>query len=202
MTISSTLWLKDAQGEIIGATPEYIQHHINRTIRDFYVRSGSYGVAYSLNTYDTQRRYTVVPGANLDLLYIMRVQVNGDGKFVNPVNQRVYTTNRHYSCPYPGTVLLSFDPDTETNGLVVDCIVAPKACVQQLPSELGTHWYDVILKGSLASLMRVRNRPWSDMQTANLYQGTYKSGVVQARDAARRMYTNAETLWTFPVGWS
>ena len=67
-----------------------------------------------------------------------------------------------------------------------------------IPEIFSRYWYDVILSGSMARLMRMPNKPFSNFKQSVFHQREFRSGIAQARDEGRRRFLGATDPHLFP----
>lgn len=93
----------------------------------------------------------------------------------------------------PSTLTLDAKPSsTITNGLEVDVILAPHLYSNEIPSELVDLWCTHIVAGTLAVLMGMKGREWSDPQGSKDNADKFESGIVQSNVDVLKGFTNAD----------
>lgn len=91
-------------------------------------------------------------------------------------------------------------PETERSGeawlalkpVSFDAVIACGA------PELWSMWFETILSGTLYRLYGQPAKPYSSPQLAQFHGRAYRSGVAQARDIARRGFSDGGGNWRFP----
>lgn len=76
--------------------------------------------------------------------------------------------------------------------------VVPLSTAVILPDMAYTHHLDALQWGTLARLLTMAKKPWTDKQQAMMYDKKYRQEILTWRDVANRGYGPADTMVQFP----
>jgi hypothetical protein len=77
-------------------------------------------------------------------------------------------------------------------------IMLPLTNTTRLPNMAITHHQDALIWGTLARLMMMPKKPWTDVDAAREYGKMYKRETLRWRDVANRSYSKSTPPWKFP----
>lgn len=84
------------------------------------------------------------------------------------------------------------------NSLYIYAAMRPVINSTQLPTMATEDHLDALVYGTLARLLRIPKRPWSNMQLSQEYTRMFKREISVWRDIANRGYGPADTSISFP----
>lgn len=135
----------------------------------------------------------LTPEDDGSIIYIDDVRWNGDA--LHPVT-RHESQDIDYTVPYgyyrPNPETLSLAPAANAQGtLTLTMFLAPLRNATSIPRMLYDLYWDAIEAGALWRLMKVPNRPWTDMNQAIFYQGQFERlvgsySVVAGKDGTQK----------------
>ena len=82
--------------------------------------------------------------------------------------------------------------------LFVYGVLVPVVNTPQLPDIAITDHLDALQWGTMARLLRMRNKPWTDTVGAADYDMLYRREILRVRDEANRSYSGVDTPAMFP----
>ncbi len=77
-------------------------------------------------------------------------------------------------------------------------VLIPVVNTTRLPDIAITQHLDALQWGTMARLLRMKNKPWSDSVGAADYDRLYRMEILKARDEANRAYSGVDTPAMFP----
>lgn len=135
----------------------------------------------------------LTPEDDGSIIYIDDVRWNGDA--LHPVT-RHESQDIDNTVPYgyyrPNPETLSLAPAANAQGtLTLTMFLAPLRNATSIPRMLYDLYWDAIEAGALWRLMKVPNRPWTDMNQAIFYQGQFERlvgsySVVASKDGTQK----------------
>jgi hypothetical protein len=203
-----------------GATLAAVTLITKATLREFFVQSGAWvkelpPVSIKANV-DT---YYLDPQADGDVLYItaMAYPAGDRYKFLKSLTQsasraRVTAPSAipiayHGYVDHPGKFTL-YPVVTEDNKQALIPYAAltlhSKDCDNveaAVPTWMLRYWKDHWIDGISSKMMMQPDKPYTNLLQAKYHATRFRNGISQARDMARRQFTNAETDFQFP-GWA
>lgn len=200
-----------------GAASGVIKLATEATLREFFVVSGAFTkelppVSIRANVAD----YYLDPQPDGEILYIhaMAYPVGDRYKFLKPLTQQAARARVHAPSAiplafssyvdYPGKFTLQpVVTEDLKHALVPFCAMTIKRgrCLEddfQIPVWMLRYWKDHFVSGILGRLFSIPDKPYTNSIQSQYHLRRFRAGMAQARDAARRQFTDAETPFTFP----
>ena len=104
---------------------------------------------------------------------------------------------KRYTQTDMSSLILSPVPDANyPDALVIYYAVAPKRSATSLPDWIANDFWEDIVNGSLARLMMMSNRPWTDLDNGGMRRRQFDAAIGLARDSALRALGRAPTRVT------
>lgn len=183
-------------------------------INEFYRKSTGWRVDFQVTggLVSGQDTYSLNPvDANTTLLYVLGVYlfpsvVGGNSRrWLYPQVRKVIGTDTDLPTTWftsaPDQLIVYPKPDqnygAEGVGLYVYGVCAPTAG-GTYPAITTTDHLDALQWGTLARLLAIPKRPWSDSKQAMIYDRMYRREIMRVRDMANRAYGGADTPLRFP----
>jgi hypothetical protein len=208
MTAAYTALYDDVLPELPGCEPTLALHHIKRACNDFYERSlYARETLAGINVVAQTATYAVAPtdATNFQVGKILRAQLFGFVGDTNPVTLDPKTpaeldlilpqwatasgSPRYYTQTAIDSMTLALVPATSTTGgLVVTIAKLPQYAGTGIDSAIYDKFGEEIAKGAKARLMRMKKKPWSDPEQAQVYQEMFDKEISAAAVIAARAY--------------
>lgn len=125
-------------------------------------------------------------GKNVPLRHASHGQIKVPGHSTNMKSDPMYfsvdRTGRNLELwPQPSV-------DTQTNPRILLYVVAvPNRSSRQFPDDILEEWQEALVDGILWKLMRMKNKPWTDIQASQLHRAEF---FRQVNDARRETMTD------------
>jgi len=157
-----------------------------------------------------QAEYLVVPPANEEAFAIKHAQLTqilpqgstvalkfAYPTFLNPnINQQQQPISIVF-VPYMKVVLAPGSPDKEYP-VVLELVTQPLVGSAYIPDELGRKYDQALGYGALAWLLMQPANPWTDPQSAQMYQQLFNQQIIKARIEAAYDFTPNNRAWASP----
>lgn len=81
---------------------------------------------------------------------------------------------------------VQFSPviDRPDHKALLKVVLVPLRRSDQMPAQIGERWQDGIISGALCRIMKMPNKPWTDMQLSAYHDREYHIAVNHARQAS------------------
>lgn len=174
--------------ELRGCTTAMVDLHLLHVAREFCERSSVWRYAWVQPTIAGQATYDVSsPELRSELVRITRIGVNGRLLWDDAwADHRRAPSEEAPRYPRTEPPFIMDDLATEltligaevptadmTNGLTLTAALKPSYTASQLPDLLKTEHLEAIRVGTLARLMRMGGKPWTDRELAGFYQAEF-----------------------------
>lgn len=187
--------------DVLGCPEMLIETNMRRVVQDFCGRTSiekyemdPVTVVEGLSEYDLE----APSGMMVHSVYL----ANLDGNPLTALNEKLvearFPRHREFTGSPEGYVRkgailwLYPQPDrTIPNGLYVTTVVKPNMTSTDMPDVVFTDHHEAIVAGTLARLMLIPNRDWSNPQLAQFHAAAYESKTQIAERRARKADENA-----------
>ena len=106
---------------------------------------------------------------------------------------------KYYNRLTSKTVLVSPIPnEVKAQSLMFRVAIAPSLDATTIAEDMYDDWYEVIVAGAKARLMRIPNKEWTNLNRADYYGNLYSNGINAAKMRANKDNTT-ESLTVKPV---
>lgn len=198
-------FLNTILARVPGVASDLIKMELRNTLRDFFYQSTCW--RREIGPYHLRAGRGDVPmdpvDANTDVCFPHRVWY--DKRELRPSAPMAYSEDLSDDGPSfffatePGVLQVWPAPkQTKLNSIRVLASLLPERQAIQVPKMLISHFFDVIVDGTLARLFSMPSRPFSSPDLAVYHQKKYLAGVSRARQSADRGFTQAAPHWRFP----
>ena len=189
--------------EVQGCPVAVVNHTLRDVLIDFYDQTGLLVYAQSpISVVADTATYSLTPPANYEVSRIEELML-GDLRLF-PVSQvqlaqmyfnwqTISGPPQYYFCETTDSFRLvpvpAEAPDDTIQPRVV--LTPSRACSGISEDWIYDGWVNVLAAGTLARLMRMPGKPWTDLQRAVIYQDQFRSGMTAARSQADRGQSGA-----------
>lgn len=172
----------NVQASLPGGAPlPLVQMQLWNAISDFALRSTWYRTELNWAMSPSQALYDFNPyDANMTVCWVLAQR--GLTCWKVSVPSTLVDLQSDVSQPRTGTALVA---------------LKPARLDANLPADLFDQWFEAMLSGTLGRLYALPAKPWSDGKAALVHMRSYSSKIGEARDIARRRYSDNPT-WCFP----
>ncbi len=184
--VDISVFFDEAATRLSGAPLETIKQELRGTLREFYVRSGSWVVESSGKTIRANKRdYNFEPQQTGNVLAVYACKVDG-----RPVG---FSGTRE-----PGAIQLTIAYSEDKPKALVATLSLKPSSYNLIPEETVTYDFDAILDGLTGRMFMMPDRPWSNSPQAPYYLKRFRIGQAQARERIRKLYTKNNLSYRFP----
>jgi hypothetical protein len=190
---NTSVWLPDVSSRVPGASKPEIDKAIITTIREFCTKTLLW--KRKLTAVDVvagTSEYTITAPADAAIVDIDRIEVSD--QFVNPTSMdlldRMPDTWRSEEASQPSEYMVDAEKVLTlreiptigiTGGIIIWAILKPTPTATTVPDFIYDDWYEAILNGAVAFLMRIPNKSWSNLEGAEYYSGLYRAFLGDAK---------------------
>lgn len=213
MVAFSTL-LPEIAPSLSGAPLATIDAIAKGVVREFFNDSGAWVVTLPVvDAVASQGEYTLTAEdpAVAQVLLVMGVEFLSSGTFrpLTPANRRFTgglpadtgTPNIFYGHEDGlGAISLYPAPESNATGAIrpTVCLTIPDDWDKTIPASIATAWAGVLVDGVLGRAMMMQDKPWSNPSMAMYHLRRFRSGISNARNAARRQFVYIDYPIAFP----
>jgi hypothetical protein len=206
-------WLKDSLPLLPGIQRNMAARELVLAAREFFERTHAWRtVIEDINAKAGQKQYWQSPYDQFsNVIGILGVTWKGTPLGVlherpaslGQTDPGVSSSPTHYwvDPAHPDTFYLYPTLEADVDD-VLDVYVAltPKQSVEHLPRVAAIKFYDAILEGFLARVLRHPNKPYSSPATAVLHRRSFLNWCARYTGQAKQGFSNAQA-WSFPQSW-
>ncbi len=193
-----------------GAPDQLVRTHLAQVLREFYTKStawrdnvGAYVIRagrpeIQLNPVNQDCRVQFVLGA-----FLFPFEGANEPQPLYPLARKPYggspQSPSRYFMSAMDVLQLYPVPDQDYGKILhVYASLVPLSTAVVLPDVAYTHHLDALQWGTLARLMSMSKKPWTDKAQAAMYQRQYRQEILTWRDVANRGNGPADTPMQFP----
>lgn len=206
-------WLKDSLPLLPGIQRTMAARELVLAAREFFERTYAWrAVVENINAKAGDKQYWQSPYDQFsNVVGILGVAWKGNA--LDPLPQRPADRGRaepstsdspsHFwiDPAHPDTFYLYPTLENDhADALDVYVALTPKQSVEHLPRIAAIKFYDAILDGFLARVLKHPNKPYSSPATAMLHRRSFLNWCARYNGQAKQGFSNAQA-WTFPQGW-
>jgi hypothetical protein len=174
----------DLLAEVPGVSTPLATRVLRRVVRDFCKRTDCYQADLSeLSIISGTQAYTLSDPANNEIIRLVKVQK------ADTNDSRIFKKQFLDYIFDPPTFTLQTEP-TENFTLEMRASLRPDASSTTVDDIIYDNYYDGIIVGASARLLRMQKLPWTDMQLANVYNKEYADYIRKARIDLNKEFTN------------
>ena len=191
-------WLQAVSIRVPGANKVDIDSAVRTIVREFCDKTRLYiRQLDAIDIVEGVSAYTLLAPTDCAIVSIERVEVNQE--FVEATSLdlldrsteswRQQESNQPSAYMVDAERILQFkDTPTETvsDGLVVWVALKPSPTTDMVPEFIFADWFETILNGTVAYLLRVPNKPWTSLQGSEYFYNLYDG---YTSDAKAKKYT-------------
>lgn len=207
-TVAITTWTNELRTVLSGCTNDVLEQTIKAVIREFYDKSGLWvetlenlGTTASVSTLDLSAQ-AVLAGYDARVKSVYHIKY-GD-VYLRP--QHILNTSLTGDIPSEfyglesGSVRLIPTPSaTVANIMEARVVLVPIFTTDVAPIDAKNVWFDEIKDGVLGNLYSQPNKTYTNLVQGQYHLRRFRTGIAEARDVARRRYTQTENSWSFPA---
>lgn len=186
-------WLPDISSRVPGANRTEINKAIITTIREFCTKSLLWKRKLTaIDIVAGTSEYIIAAPTNAAIVDIDRIEVSD--LFVNPTSMdlldRVPETWRSEEASQPSEYMVDAEKvltlretptQSITGGIIVWAALKPIPTTTTVPDFIYDDWYEAILNGAMAFLLRMPNKSWTSIEGAEYYSGMYRASLGDAK---------------------
>lgn len=203
------MWLQPLRVRCMSATEAVLLSELQAAVREFYLQSNAWreqiGPYSVFSDRDLVWLNPVDLYSNVNYVHAVWLQIPDRGRIeLAPVTQRITevktdTYPSTYQCTDP-YVLRLWPQATANLGMVLyaDVTLVPLPDAQRLPNIAVSHHFDAILEGTMARLLAIPNKPWTDPIMSMRYAQLFRRKCIQFRGQAAQSYMRTDAPWRFP----
>lgn len=197
--------VQDVMTRCAGAPETTATLFVTNALREFYVHSGSLiRDCLPIVLQDDKVDYVIPPQPDGAVIYIYGGKVNTRWLGLKTSESLLSTTTgtsiTRIWAPSQSAIRVEPVPsgiNPNQNELIIVAALQPET-LADVPLEVYTYHYDVIIDGAIGRGYMMPDKPWSNVKTATYHLRRFRNGMASARDVARRKYTSADTPVQFP----
>lgn len=178
--------------EVPGCTTAMMDLQLRETARQFCHQTGAWRVPFTaVDLVAAQAAYTLIPGvANSEVVKITKLTVNSELLWADTEREqqgRDAVEPKYVRNEPPFTLSLELTQITlmadevpaaaVVGGLLVEGALKPTATAATLPDFLKSQYSDAMRYGTLARLMVMAKKPWTDRALATAYLGEWHKAL-------------------------
>lgn len=203
MTVALSAFYDVLMPELPGATTAMVDLHLRHVAREFCEDSAAWRVDYELPTVADEATYDVsAPELSSEIVRVIKVSVNDvllwDAAWkpqpratanIADVEPKYSRTDPPFSVNVENTELTLSDDETPTaadaDGLAMVLALKPSFDAAVLPDFLKNQHIEAMRCGTLARLMRMGKKPWTDRELSVVYEREYRRLITAAAHNAQ-----------------
>jgi hypothetical protein len=187
-------WLDGVSIRVPGASKIEIDSAVRTITREFCSKTLLYVKQLTaINIVAGTASYTLTAPTDCSIITVERVEVNG--LFVSPTSMDLLDRSpdswRQVESSQPIEYMVDAEkvlmfkeiPDTSyAGGLIVWVAVKPSPTTSTLPDFLFDDWYETILNGAVAYLLRMPNKSWTSIEGSEYFYDFYDGYLSEAKN--------------------
>jgi len=208
MTVNISVWTNELRAVVPGCTSDAADQAIKATLREFYNKSGLWvETLEDLNATGAMEEIDLSAAAKADgydANVISAYYIKYDDAYLKPLHQVKQFDTGIIPTHYYGLEAGRYGIRPTAVDVVADImearvVLTPAFTTDVVPNDAGGIWFDQILDGMLGRLYTQPNKTYTNLVQGQYHLRRFRAGIAEARDVARRRYTQTENSWTFPA---
>ena len=200
--VSNDEWLNELRTRLPGISEGQLSLELKSTLREFFTKSGFWMEELDpINIVADKELYKLsYPQARV--MVVHRVWIDNAPTTLSTIAPKANSGRKAYM-KEPDLLQIGPMPTVSVDdGLVVQAQLNPLPCMDKVPYETVTHFFNEVLDGVLGRLYSQPGKPYTNLIQSQYHLKRFRDGMALARDMGRKRFSNSTRPWVYPQGWA